>query len=176
MGQRGRLHLRVKLELSPHPALQEAGQSGKSEPPGRGPGGVAFFRLEAQARQRLAPVTPMHALADGLHRTQLEPGHRGDDIEPGLTLDADRLQGEGIIQPADETIRADADADRGSRRSADKSAGERARPDPRRRRKHGPGQADVIGEADLRSKARNVRLVKLRWRAARGRKDTVENT
>src|SRR5262245_47657044 len=112
-------------------------------------------------------MTPLHALTDGLHRTQLEAGHGGDDIESGLALDADRLQGERIAEPADEAVRADANADRGSRRSADISAGERALPDPRRRREHGPSQADVVGEADLRSEARNIRLVKLRRRAAR---------
>jgi hypothetical protein len=36
IGERRRVHLRVKLEVSPHPVLQEAGQSGKSEPPGQG--------------------------------------------------------------------------------------------------------------------------------------------
>jgi hypothetical protein len=42
MRQRRRAHLRVKLELSPHPALQEAAKAAKrtARP---GPGGVSHF-------------------------------------------------------------------------------------------------------------------------------------
>jgi hypothetical protein len=31
---------------------------------------------------------------DGRHLTQFEAGYRRNDIEPGLTLDAERLKGE----------------------------------------------------------------------------------
>src|SRR5215475_8340280 len=166
MGQCGQAHLRVKLELSPRPA-PDADRPEQKRTARPRPGGVALSRSEAVAQQWLAPVPPV--------MTQTDAGHGSDDIESRLALDADRLQGERIVEPADEAVRAGADADRGSRRSADKSAGERALPDPRRRREHRPGQTDFVGEADLRPEARNIRLVKLRRRAARRRKDTVEN-
>src|SRR5262245_13070002 len=46
MRQRRRVHLRVKLELSPHPALQD-GKSGKNEPPGRGRAASRIFSTES---------------------------------------------------------------------------------------------------------------------------------
>jgi hypothetical protein len=49
IGQRRHIHLRVKLELCPRPALQQAGHSGKSKPPGQGRAASHFSDLEAKA-------------------------------------------------------------------------------------------------------------------------------
>jgi hypothetical protein len=38
-----RVHLRVKLELSPHPTLQKGAKSGKNEPPRQGRAASHFF-------------------------------------------------------------------------------------------------------------------------------------
>ena len=43
---------------------------------------------------------------------QLDLGDAGGDVQPGLALHADRLQGIGILRTADEEVAAEADADR----------------------------------------------------------------
>jgi hypothetical protein len=48
-----------------------------------------------------------------LHRLQIEGRHAGCDIQSGLPLHADRLQGIGILRAADQKIAAEADPDRG---------------------------------------------------------------
>jgi hypothetical protein len=54
----------------------------------------------------------MAAAPEG-NRCQFEIGNSRRDIEPGLTLYADRLQRVGILRTADQKIAAAADADRG---------------------------------------------------------------
>ena len=82
-------------------------------------------------------------------RTQVHPGDAGGDAESGLRLAAQRLQRDGVVGPADQRIGADADADRGARRSAAIGAGEVAALDAAGRRKHRPRHRDLLREADV---------------------------
>ena len=51
-----------------------------------------LFRNDARNYQGLATSPPV--TADRHHGTQFKSGHGGNDIEPGLAFDADRLKGE----------------------------------------------------------------------------------
>src|SRR5262245_1621938 len=113
-------------------------------------------------------------MADGHHGTQIESGHGGNGIEPGLAFDAKRLKSERVVEPADETVSRDADTYRRPSGSADISAGQRTRAHPRSGREDGPAQGYIIGETDLRSEALNITLIVLGRSAARGHEHAVE--
>src|SRR4051812_19421940 len=80
------------------------------------------------------------AKADGL---QFEPCDACGDIEPGLSLHADRLQGVGIRRTADQEVAAAADADGGVGADAAIAAGQFAASKPAVRRAHRPGESGL---------------------------------
>src|SRR6266702_1008538 len=88
-----------------------------------------------------------------MNRLQFEAGDACGDIEPGLSLHADRLQGVGILRATDQEIAATADADRGVGTHATVIAGEFAASEPAVRRIHGPGELGLLGEAEIDANA-----------------------
>src|SRR5690242_19417439 len=114
-------------------------------------------------------------VADWPHGAQLQPRYRGDDVQAESAFDADRLQGEGIVETADETIGRATDADCHATGRPDISAGQRAWSDMRRGRKDSPTHGNIVREADLGSETLHRTLVIL-WRSAgRRREDTIES-
>ena len=70
----------------------------------------------------------MAVTTDRCCRPQIKSRHRGHDIEAGLTLQAQRLQGERVVEPSDKTIGTAANAYGRTGRGTDITAGQRARP------------------------------------------------
>ena len=87
------------------------------------------------------------------HRLQFDRGDAGRDVQPGLALQADRLQRVGIRRTADQEVAAAANSDRGVGADAAVIAGEIAIADPRGRRVHRPAQFGLIGDAEIEAKA-----------------------
>ena len=58
------------------------------------PPGAAGLGFHFARTPRGLATMPSVMADDGRHRTQFEAGYRRNDIEPGLTLDAERLKGE----------------------------------------------------------------------------------
>jgi hypothetical protein len=135
------------------------------------PGGL---ELSEQALL-LVVAAPMMAGARD-NRLQIEPGYGGDDIESDLALDAHRLKGKCIVEPAYEAVRSNADTDCCSSRSADISASQRTCADARGRGEDGPSKAYVIGKPDLGSKTANNAPIILDWRAGGRPEDAIECT
>src|SRR5256885_3874592 len=94
-----------------------------------------------------AMVAPARTVA--IERLQLEASDAGGDVQPGLALQADRLQRVGVGGTTDQEIAAAADPDRRIGADAAVIAGELAAADPAVRRIHGPGQPGLIGEAEI---------------------------
>src|SRR2546429_8536538 len=92
-----------------------------------------------------AMVVPARTVAD--ERLQLEIGDAGGDGQPGLALQADRLQRVGVGGATDQEITAAADPDRPVGADAAVITGEFAAADPAPRRIHGPGQPGPGGKA-----------------------------
>jgi hypothetical protein len=63
-----------------------------------------------------------------LNRLQFEAGNAGRDVQPGLSLHAERLQRVGVGGTANQEVAAAADADRGIGADAAIAAGEFAAP------------------------------------------------
>src|SRR5438067_1421399 len=74
----------------------------------------------------------------------LEP--RGD-VQTDLTLQAEWLQRDRIVRPADQEVAASTDADRRAALRARVVAGEIARPKPRDWRVDAPGECGFLGDA-----------------------------
>src|SRR5690242_10210374 len=101
-------------------------------------------------------------------RIQFKLGCRCDQVETGLALETDRLQGERVAA-ADQAVGADADTDCRSGGHPAIDARQCARSYARSRRENDPSQSDVIAEADLRADAVNGGLIVLsRAPSARG--------
>src|SRR5471030_3168603 len=94
-------------------------------------------------------------------RLQLDIGYSGRDVQPGLALQADRLQCVGIGRAADQEVAAAPDANRGVGANAAIIAGEIAASNPARRRIHRPGKPGLLGEAEIDAVAANGRDVRL---------------
>src|SRR5262245_54852682 len=113
-------------------------------------------------------------MTDRSNRLQIKSGDSRNHIKSSQTLNAHRLQGERIVQSADKAVGSDADADRCPAGNADITAGQRARPKARSRREHDPTQGNIIGEADLRSKAADCATIVLQRRTRSWSEDTIE--
>ena len=83
------------------------------------------------------------------NRLQFDIRDAGRDIEPGLALQADRLQRVGILRTADQEIAAAADTDRRVGADAAIVAGEFAAAKPAGRRVHRPGELGLLGDAEI---------------------------
>src|SRR5882757_9857532 len=85
-----------------------------------------------------AAAVPVDVPARGAEadRLQFEAGDAGGDIEPGLSLHADRLQSVSVGRTADQEITAAAEADRGVGADAAITSSEIAAPKPAVRRTH----------------------------------------
>src|SRR5690349_3463219 len=91
------------------------------------------------------PPPPATLLPGGLQ------GYRSDaggDVEADAALDADRLQGDLLVRTADQHVRTQADAERGTRGHAAVISGESARAD-RTWREDEPDDASFLGETDI---------------------------
>lgn len=82
-------------------------------------------------------------------RPQFETGDTGRDVQPGLALQADRLQRIGIRGAADEKITAAADADRSVEADAAIIPGQTAATEPAVRCIHRPGELGLLGDAEI---------------------------
>src|SRR5690606_23925353 len=82
-------------------------------------------------------------------KSQLHPRNAGEHIQPDLTADTERLQGEGIIGPAIKHIGTKTGADGGSGGDTAVIAGEVAEADLLRRREHAPDKARHRGGAEI---------------------------
>src|SRR5437763_8812086 len=82
-------------------------------------------------------------------RLQFKAGDAGGDVEPGLALHTDRLQGVSIRRTADQEIAAAANSDRGVGADAAIASGQFAAAKPAVRRIHRPGKLRLFGEAEI---------------------------
>lgn len=117
----------------------------------------------------MMPVT-----ADWLSTRQLKSRHRGNDIEAGLALQAQRLQSERIVESADQPVGAAADAHGRTGRGADITAVQCALPNTGGQREDGPTEDHVIAKPDLGAEALYVGLIMLRGTAGSRREDAIE--
>lgn len=115
----------------------------------------------------------MPVAADWSFRPQLKSRYRGNDIEAGLTLQTQWLQGERIVEPADQAVGTPADAHDRTGRGADITAGQRGWPDTRGQREDRPTENGFIAKSGLSSEALHAGLIVLR-RANRRREDAIE--
>src|SRR5882757_343191 len=84
-------------------------------------------------------------------RPQFQAFQSGRDADADLALHAERLQRDRIVRSADQRVAADADAERRAALRTGVVAGKVARPKPRHRRKHAPGQHRLLGDAEIES-------------------------
>src|SRR3954451_952143 len=96
------------------------------------------------------------------HRDQFKIGDTSRDVEPGLTLHADRLQRVGILRTADQEVSTAADTDRRIGADAAVIAGKIAPTKPVGRRVHRPGQPGQLGDAEIQAEPMNGREIGLR--------------
>src|SRR5882724_894467 len=82
-------------------------------------------------------------------RPQFQAFQSGSDADADLALHAQRLQRDRIVGSANQHIAADTDAERRTTLCAGVGAGEVARPEPRHRREHAPGQRGFLGDAEI---------------------------
>lgn len=80
---------------------------------------------------------------------EIQPGYGGNDIEPGLALDAHWLKREGAVEPTDEAVGPDADARCCPTGNADITARQRTRVHARGGCEDGPAQRYIVGKTDL---------------------------
>ena len=86
----------------------------------------------------------------GLRRSvQADRADTGGDIQALVAFDAQRLQGDGFVEAADQHVGADADADGGLRRGTGIIAFQRAFAQVRGGREHAPHQDTTFGVADI---------------------------
>ena len=100
-------------------------------------------------RVLLVRATMMPVTADWLSTRQLKSRHRGNDIEAGLALQAQRLQSERIVKSADQPVGAAADAHGRTGRGANITAVQCALPDTGGQREDGPAEDHVIAKPGL---------------------------
>src|SRR3981081_3900560 len=100
-------------------------------------------------------IMPARTAAPEPHRLQFDIGDPGPDFQPGLALDADRLQRVGIRRAAEQEIAAETDADRRVGADAAIIAREIAASDPCGRRIHRPGQSGLVGDTEIHAIAAN---------------------
>src|SRR5258705_870519 len=84
-------------------------------------------------------------------RPQFQACQSGGNADANLALYAEGLQRDRIGGAADQHIAADADAERRAALCADIIAGKAARPEPRDRCEHAPGQRRFLGDAEIES-------------------------
>src|SRR6185312_7198587 len=93
--------------------------------------------------------------AFAIRNRRLRRGLQGDRADTGRHVQAlvafqrKRLQGDGLVEAADQGIGADADADRGAGGAAGIGARQSAWPNVRAGRKHAPDQNAAFGVADI---------------------------
>jgi len=106
----------------------------------------------------MGPSQPlMRAPVAGVAQVELDGADR--DIETGLSLQAQRLQGKRIGRAAHQRIGIAADADSRARRDAAIGAGEIARADQVGRRENGPAEHGSFREADVETGAMDDAVV-----------------
>src|SRR5271165_4150432 len=105
-------------------------------------------------------VRPVPALPRSVHGLrmirQADRRKSGSDVEPGISLDAERLQHNGAVRAADERIDADADPDRSAGGASDIIAGQRAWGHARLRREYGPHDHAILGVTDIGAEFRDL--------------------
>src|ERR1700716_1211204 len=101
----------------------------------------------------MGPMVPNGSAAREPDLLQFEAGDAGGDVQAGLALHADRLQGVGILRPAEQKVTAPPDADRCIGADAAITAGEFAASDPAGRRIHRPGKLGLLGDTDIQAEA-----------------------
>jgi hypothetical protein len=106
----------------------------------------------------------MHDLA----RAQLETDEAARCVEAGLALNAERLERDRVVRPADQQIAAAADADLGVAADATVVAGQVATADAAGRGVHGPREVGALGDADIKAETGDGRDVRLRTTAPAG--------
>src|SRR5882672_7431629 len=95
----------------------------------------------------MAADVPARAVA--VEWLQFKAGDAGGDVQPGLSLQADRLQRVGVCGTANQEVAAAADADRCVGTDAAIAAGEFAAAEPAIRPTDGPGQLRLLGDAEI---------------------------
>src|SRR6266849_6872775 len=113
-------------------------------------------------RGRSSPEVPHRAGG-----AQLEAGNAHRDIESGLSLEAQRLQREGILRAAHQRIGVAADHDRGAGSKPAVVAGKIAGADPARGREHRPTQCRLLREADIEADPPHQPIVRVACTAVR---------
>src|SRR6266852_7827410 len=100
----------------------------------------------------LTPALSPQARGEGEQlpsRPEFQAFQPGRDVEAELALHAERLQRDRIRRAADQHVAAEPDANRRAALRADVVAREIARPEPRHRRVHAPGQCSFLGDAEI---------------------------
>jgi hypothetical protein len=120
----------------------------------------------------LATMAPM--MTDRPNGLEIEPGHGGNDIEPGLALDAHWLKREGVVESTDEAVGPDANAHCCPTGNANITARQCTRAHARGSCEDGPAQRYIIGNTDLGSEAVHSALIVLGRSAGGWREDTIE--
>src|SRR5882672_5807687 len=92
-------------------------------------------------------------------RLEVKIGDAGGDVQPGLSLHAERLQGVGILRTADQEVAATADTHGCVGADAAVSPCEFAVSEPAGRRIHRPGKAGLRGDADIEAEALHRRHI-----------------
>src|SRR5882724_5229452 len=109
-------------------------------------------------------MTVMQAMMDASaehDRLEVEIGDAGRDIQAGLALHAQRLQGIGILRTANQEVAATADTDGGVGADTAIAAREFAVPEPAVRRIHRPAEMGLRGDAEIEADAPDGRHISL---------------
>src|SRR6266567_4867266 len=103
----------------------------------------------------------------GTRAAQLEAGNAYRDIESGLSLQAQRLQREGILRPAHQRVGVAPYDDRGAGSEAAIAPGEITRADVACRGEHHPSQCRLLREADIETDPPHQPIVRITRTAVR---------
>jgi DNA polymerase-3 subunit alpha len=102
---------------------------------------------------------------DGADSSQVnmfgEADNAAGHIHAGLALQAERLKREGVLRTAPQQVAAAAETERDIAADAAIVAGEVAAADTAGRRMNGPGEAGVLGDAEIDAEAGDMRQIRL---------------
>jgi len=121
----------------------------------------------------VVPVMPF--VARRQNGFQIKSRHGCHDVETNLSLNAHRLQRNGV-GTANETVCANAKTNGGACRNATVRTSQTARAWTHSRRKHGPRHGNVAAEAYLSSETVDDGLVTLDRTAIRRREDALKRS
>src|SRR5258708_12310926 len=105
------------------------------------------------------PVMPVRTAGPEPHRLQFDIGDTSGDVQPGLALQADRVQRVGLLRTANQEIAAATDADGRVGADAAVIAGEIAASNPGGRRVDRPAQPGLVGDAEVEPEATDGRQI-----------------